>query len=152
MQTISFSWIQFHQHCKELSGQLKALDLSWDVLVSVTRGGLVPAAIISHELNFRHIDTVCISSYEDASKSQKQMLVLKELPRDMGNVLVIDDLADTGRTFRLIREMLPHAHFAAVYAKPKGLDIVQNFAQEVPQSTWIEFPWEKTSMLSTGVA
>jgi xanthine phosphoribosyltransferase len=57
-------------------------------------------------------------------------------------VLVLDDLVDTGRTAQLVRGLLPEAHFAAVYAKPMGRPLLHTFVSEVPQDTWIHFPWD----------
>jgi xanthine phosphoribosyltransferase len=54
----------------------------------------------------------------------------------------VDDLVDTGATGRIVREMLPEAHFATVYAKPAGRPIVDTFITEVSQDTWILFPWD----------
>jgi xanthine phosphoribosyltransferase len=57
-------------------------------------------------------------------------------------VLVVDDLVDTGKTARVVREMLPKAHFATVYAKPAGKPLVDTFVTEVAQDSWIYFPWD----------
>ena len=57
-------------------------------------------------------------------------------------VLLIDDLTDTGKTARVVREMLPEAHFATVYAKPAGTPMCHTFVTEVSQDTWIYFPWD----------
>ena len=57
-------------------------------------------------------------------------------------VLIVDDLVDTGATARVVRDMLPGAHFATVYAKPKGREMVDTFITEVSQDTWIFFPWD----------
>ena len=57
-------------------------------------------------------------------------------------LLVIDDLVDTGTTARVVREMFPQAHLAAVYAKPMGKPLVDTFITEVSQDTWIFFPWD----------
>ncbi|HEY0441322.1 MAG TPA: phosphoribosyltransferase family protein, partial [Xanthobacteraceae bacterium] len=57
-------------------------------------------------------------------------------------LLIVDDLVDTGRTARIVRELLPNAHFATVYAKPMGRPLVDTFITEVSQDTWIHFPWD----------
>ena len=57
-------------------------------------------------------------------------------------VLIVDDLVDTGKTARVVRDLLPDAHFAAVYAKPMGRPMVDTFITEVSQDTWIYFPWD----------
>jgi xanthine phosphoribosyltransferase len=57
-------------------------------------------------------------------------------------ILVIDDLVDTGKTARVVRDRLPKAHLATVYAKPLGRPLVDTFVTEVSQDTWIYFPWD----------
>jgi xanthine phosphoribosyltransferase len=56
--------------------------------------------------------------------------------------LVVDDLVDTGRTVEVLRESMPRAHFAVIYAKPLGRPLVDTYVTAVSQDTWIYFPWE----------
>ncbi|MEO0910312.1 MAG: phosphoribosyltransferase family protein, partial [Pseudomonadota bacterium] len=67
-------------------------------------------------------------------------------------VLVIDDLTDTGATAKKVREFLPNAHFATVYAKPSGKPTVETFVTEVSQDTWIYFPWDLDLSYSTPIS
>ena len=140
------SWDQFHRDARALAWRLAGLGQEFKAIVCITRGGLVPAAIISRELNIRLIETVCIASYHDYV-NQGDMVLLKGIaPELMENggegVLVVDDLTDTGKTAAQVRGMLPKAHFACVYAKPKGVPTVDTFITEVSQDTWIYFPWD----------
>ncbi len=100
----------------------------------------MPAAIVARELDLRLVDTVCVSSYDH--QAQGKITVLKEVPGDGEGTLIVDDLVDTGKTAKLVREMLPKAHFATVYAKPAGRPMVDTFVTEVSQDTWIHFPWD----------
>ncbi len=140
------SWDQFHRDCRALAWRL-ANTGPYQAIVCITRGGLVPAAIVARELDLRLIDTVCIASYHSYD-SQGGLQVLKDInPKIMGSaggkgVLVIDDLVDTGNTAKAVREMLPNAHLATVYAKPQGRPMVDTFITEVSQDTWIYFPWD----------
>jgi hypothetical protein len=52
------------------------------------------------------------------------------------------ELTDTGKTALEVRQMMPKAHFACVYAKPKGVPTIDTFVTEVSQDTWIYFPWD----------
>jgi len=61
---------------------------------------------------------------------------------DGTNFLIVDDLVDTGTTARVVRGLLPRAHFAAIYAKPAAREVVDTFIMEVSQDTWIHFPWD----------
>ena len=140
------SWHQFHRDARALAWRLAGQG-SWEAIVCVTRGGLVPAAIVSRELGIRLIETVCVASYH-AYKEQGDLTVLKEVSpkvaelRGGSGVLIVDDLVDTGRTAKVVREMPPNAHFATVYAKPLGRALVDTFITEVSQDTWIYFPWD----------
>ena len=133
------SWNELHRDAKALAWRL-AEKGPWKGIVAVTRGGLVPAHIIARELDIRYIDTVCVSSYDE--QDQREARVLKAVSGDGEGWLVVDDLVDTGQTGRIVREMLPKAHFATVYAKPAGRPIVDTFITEVSQDTWILFPWD----------
>jgi len=140
------SWDQFHRDARALTWRL-ADKGPFDRMVVITRGGLVPAAIIARELEIKVIETICIASYHSYT-GQGELRVLKGLdPAFSGaeggkGVLVVDDLVDTGKTAKVVRELLPHAHFATVYAKPAGRPMVDTFVTEVSQDTWIYFPWD----------
>lgn len=134
------TWEQLQRDCRALSWRLMERG-PWKGIYAITRGGLVPAAIIARELDIRLIDTVCVSSYDWQSRGEASML--KPRPQGDGEGwLLVDDLVDTGRTARIVREMLPGAHFATVYAKPEGRPLVDTFITEVSQDTWILFPWD----------
>jgi xanthine phosphoribosyltransferase len=140
------SWEELHRNAKALAWRLLELG-PWKGLIAVTRGGLVPAAIVARELDIRLIETVCAVGYHyDGSKPQQadETKIIKP-PAHAGDGegwLVVDDLVDTGRTADVLRKLLPKAHFAAIYAKPLGRPLVDTFVTEVSQDTWIYFPWD----------
>ena len=141
------SWDQFHRDCRALVWRLSSVGPFLGI-VCVTRGGLVPAAILARELDIRLIETICVTSYDH--RTQGELNVLKgvadsitQLGGEGGKrVLIVDDLVDTGKTATVVRELLPKAHFATVYAKPMGRPLVDTFITEVSQDTWIYFPWD----------
>jgi xanthine phosphoribosyltransferase len=138
------SWDQIHKDTRELARQLITKG-QWDGIVAVTRGGLIPACIIARELNIRLIETYCIASYRgEAGQDQGQAKTIKntDIPNQGKNWLVIDDLVDSGKTFIEIQHSLPNAHYACVYAKPQGIPTTHSYVTEVPQDTWVYFPWD----------
>ncbi len=141
------SWDMFHRDARALAWRL-ADERSFAAIVAITRGGLVAAAIVARELGIRVIETVCVASYDHTTRSEVKILKrpaleIVELGGGEGRaVLIVDDLVDTGQTARVVRHLLPHAHFASVYAKPMGRPLVDTFITEVSQDTWIFFPWD----------
>ena len=61
------SWDQFHRDSKALAWRL-ADKADWSAIIAVTRGGLVPSAIVARELNVRIIETICVTSYNPEHK------------------------------------------------------------------------------------
>jgi len=140
------SWDELHRNAKALAWRLHELG-AWKGVIAVTRGGMVPAAIVARELDLRVIETVAVVGYDYDDTKPKQLAEAKIIKHPAGvgdgtGWLVIDDLVDTGRTAIVLRKLLPKAHFAAVYAKPQGKPTVDTFVTEVSQDTWIYFPWD----------
>ena len=147
------SWDQFHRDARALAWRLSGLG-PFHSLVAITRGGLVPAAVVARELSIRVIETVAMASYSGGAeggaqgeRAQSGVRILKPVSDAMlagkgAGVLIVDDLVDTGATARTVRALLPQAHFATVYAKPAGRPLVDTFITEVSQDTWIHFPWD----------
>lgn len=134
------SWEELHRNARALAWRLLPL-APFKGIVSVTRGGLVPAAIVARELDIRLIDTICVASYDE--KDQGELRVLKDAAAgDGAGWLIVDDLVDTGTTAKAVRDRLPKAHFATIYAKPAGRPLVDTYITEVSQDTWIMFPWD----------
>ena len=112
--------------------------------MAITRGGMAPAMIAARELDIRTVDTISVKSYDHQTQSEATILKAPDaqLVGDGKGILVIDDLVDSGRTLEVVRDLMPQAHFATVYAKPKGRPMVDTFITEVSQDTWIFFPWD----------
>ncbi len=149
-RTYPISWDQLHRDAKALSWRLLELEY-FQGIIAVTRGGLVPAAIVARELDIRLVDTVCVASY-DWQEHKGEVQVLKSVAGDGAGWLIVDDLVDTGRTAKVIRELYPKAHFATLYAKPAGRPLVDTFITEVSQDTWILFPWDAESQFVQPIA
>ena len=147
---IIVSWAELHRDARYLSEMLHQKG-PWKGIVAITRGGLVPAALVARELDIRLVDTICVTSY-DAGKEgemqggpaqvQGQVSVLKGVSGDGEGYLLIDDLVDTGRTAQVVRKLLPKAYFATLYAKPAGRAIIDTCVKEFKQEKWIHFPWD----------
>ena len=137
------SWDQMHRDSRALAWRLD-VQRNWKGVLAVTRGGMIPAMIVSRELDIRTVDTISIKSYDH--QKQTEAIILKKpdkaLVGDGNDILIIDDLVDTGKTLKIVKEIYPKAHFATVYAKPKGKEMVDTYITEVSQDTWIFFPWD----------
>ena len=145
------SWGEAHRNARALAWRLAGKGPleggKWKGIVAVTRGGMVPACIVARELDILVIETFCVVTYGQAGKgydlgTSNVLKTSDQVDNDGEGWLVVDDLVDSGSTFRVIRKHLPKAHFAAIYAKPAGVDTIDTYISELSQDTWVHFPWE----------
>jgi hypothetical protein len=112
-----------HRDAKALAWRLLELG-PWNGMVAVTRGGLAPAAIVARALDIRFIETVCVIGYgpDDYNPQQANLTTVIKPPAvvgDGGGWLVVDDLVDTGRNAKVLRKLMPKAHFAHLREAPR---------------------------------
>jgi xanthine phosphoribosyltransferase len=135
------TWDQLHRDARALAWRLIEKG-PYTGIVAITRGGLIPAAIVARELECRLIESVSVVTYDEEEIGTPVVNKPPTAAGDGTGFLVIDDLVDTGSTARAVRGLLPKAHFACIYAKPAGRGMVDTFVTEVSQNTWILFPWD----------
>lgn len=142
------SWDQLHRDARALAWRLQGQgpdNGAWRAVVAITRGGMAPAMIVARELDIRVVDTISVKSYDRQTQAEPRLIKAPQadiMGDDGTGILVVDDLVDTGKTLELVRAMFPKAHFATIYAKPKGKPMVETYITEVSQDTWIFFPWD----------
>ena len=142
IQYATVTWDQLHRDARALAASL--MGHTFTGIVAVTRGGLIPAAIVARELEIRLVESISVVSYEgEAGTAAAPRIVKPAAAAGTGQgFLIVDDLVDSGDTARAVRAALPRAHFACLYAKPAGRPFTDSFVAEVPQDTWILFPWD----------
>ena len=116
------TWDQLHRDARALAWRLVGQG-PFQGVVAITRGGLIPAAIIARELECRLVETSPSLTYEGegaGTRGEPQVIKAPAAAGDGTGFLIVDDLVDTGATARVVRALLPRAHFACIYAKPAG--------------------------------
>lgn len=112
-------------------------------IVAITRGGLVPASVLSQFLDIREIHTIGLSSYDDMQKSEDIVEYVCPDVEDSPDTLFVDDLVDSGHTHQYIKEKYPHSKIAVIYSKNPDCKLDFPATQKDPD-TWLAFPWEHT--------
>ena len=137
------TWDQLHRDARTLAQAVMGFG-PYRGIVAVTRGGMVPAAIVARELECRLVETISVVTYAEEAGTAGAPRVLKPpaAAADGAGFLIVDDLVDSGETARAVRASLPAARFGCLYAKPAGRPFADIYVAEVPQDTWILFPWD----------
>ena len=138
---IYISWEEFHQDVKSVCEKIKNSG-TYNKIVAISRGGLLPAGIIAYELDIRNFHAINIATYiGDEHRELDHLDNLDDVGEINSQTLIVDDLADSGQTFRLLRQEFPKARFVSIYSKPAGLKEVDIYARELPDQ-WVVFPWD----------
>lgn len=139
---IYIKWDEFHQHVKNLCQKIKASG-EYNKIVAISRGGLIPAGIIAYELNIRNTEAINISSYDNyyERRNDEDIEISGHLENVDSQTLIVDDLSDSGRTFKILRAIYPQGKYVAVYTKEKGEPLVDIYEKKLPDD-WIVFPWD----------
>lgn len=142
------SWEQLQLGCAALASQASA-HAPFEAIIGLSRGGLVPGVIMSHMMNIPLI-SVDYSSTAGKGDNRDKTNVLPDLPEDVGHVLVVDDISDSGLTLcevfdyymRRVGDRIS-MDSATLYYK-EGSSHVPDFVwQTIPKDApWIIFPWE----------
>jgi xanthine phosphoribosyltransferase len=134
------SWDMLHRQTRCLARKLADAG-PFDGLLCVSRGGLAPASILAAELDIRMIDVIAVTSYNGRVQGPPAVIKEPSLPRG-ARLLVVDDIADTGRTLQQVRQRFPNAVIATVYAKPEGRPWVDHCGLLIAADVWVVFPWD----------
>ncbi len=143
-EKVHLTWDQIHDAAASVSRKIDASE--HDTIVAITRGGMIPAAIIASELDIRSVVSITAKSYDG---DQQGGLALSNLPDQQAiegkRILLIDDIVDSGVTMQAIKEWLI-AHkakkvtTAALYVNAQKGQTVDYSHEQSHQ--WIVFPWE----------
>lgn len=147
MDHIGISWDQLTKDCGALARHMLDKGLvAQDTkgLIALARGGLAVAQLVGNYLEIRRIENVTIKSYNGTERLDTQTLLGTPSP-DLGDGagwVVIDDLVDTGGSYRFLKTILPNARYVALYHKPEGLPEAEVTVTGFAQDSWLDFPWE----------
>ncbi len=116
-----------------------------DKIIAISRGGLPIATIIAHYFNMRDICIIQISHYDENREQIRLDMDVSGVNLkhpDLYNILIVDDIVDTGDTFRLVKQVLPKARYFSFCVKEGSKHLPNYKCMIVKDDSWVVFPWE----------
>lgn len=141
------TWDRFGEFSRELAARIADGDFFPDIIIAVARGGLLPAGALAYSLGVKLSDAINVEFYTDVHETLPDPVLLAplldtEALRDK-RLLVVDDVADSGRTLSLVLGLLRRhcadVRSAVIYAKPTS-EVDPDFVWRRTDD-WIVFPW-----------
>jgi hypoxanthine phosphoribosyltransferase len=141
------TWADFGRATDELAQQVEDDGYRPDLVLAIARGGLLPAAGLSYALGVKNVHVINVEFYTGIDERLPMPVVLPPVPQAVdlsgATVLVVDDVADTGETLRLVRQVcdehVREARCAVVYEKPRSVVRCEYVWKATDR--WIDFPW-----------
>jgi len=143
-----YNWNDICKLCKELSRKIKASGYRVDVIVAVARGGWVPARILADLLEIKELYSVKTEHWGMVATITGEARITQPLNVSLKgkNVLIVDDVADTGETIRLVKEhvksmLAKDIRIAVIDYKKTSKFVPDYYAAEIEGWKWIVYPW-----------
>lgn len=141
-------WQTFYSLCLEAADMIRRNKKSYDAFVGISRGGLVPLRILSDELEQENLFVIRVVFYEDIKKTATEPVIKDDLKTSVSGLrlLVIDDVADSGKSLKKVLEYLKNAgakevDSLTIFYKPHSETIPTFYVRTTKK--WIVFPHER---------
>jgi len=150
------SWEDIYSMCIKLADQIKESEFKPDLIVAIARGGWIPGRIMSDLLCNSNVASMRTEFYKDVAETNAKPVISQKVsaPVRGKRVLVVDDVADTGKSLRAARDYLKKLRpkeikIATLHYKPKSVLRPDFFIEET--DAWIVYPHERREFVKTMV-
>ncbi len=143
----TLTWQAFGTAARELAQMVVDSGFQPDLILSITRGGMLPAGTMSYAMGIKNLHIINVEFYTGVDSRLPLPVLLPPVPAAVDlsakTVLIVDDVADTGETLRMVRdfcaEHVAETRTAVLYEKPQS--VVKCDYVWKRTSDWISFPW-----------
>ncbi|MEM2926418.1 MAG: phosphoribosyltransferase [Candidatus Bathyarchaeia archaeon] len=141
------TWELLYELCVELADRIRDSGFQPDLIIGVARGGWIPARLLSDFLENPNVASVRVEFYIDIGRTSSEPIITQpcSAPVKGRRVLVVDDVADSGRSLSLVKDSLlrqgaEEIRIACLYYKPWSIIKPEYYIKET--TSWIIFPHE----------
>lgn len=141
------TWDELYKMTVELADKVKESGFKTDIIVGVSRGGWTPARVMSDLLDNSNLANVKVEFYEDIYQTSEEPRITQpvSIPVKGKHVLIVDDIADTGKSLKLVKKKLlekeaTEVRIATLYLKPWSITIPDFYVKTT--NAWVCFSWE----------
>ena len=141
------SWDGFGEASRDLARVIADSNYDADMILAIARGGLFLAGALGYALSVKNTYTMNVEFYTDVDERLDMPMILPPVPdfvdvRD-AKILIVDDVADTGHTLKLVKEFcqgrVAESRIVALYEKPHSVIHCDYVWKRTDK--WINFPW-----------
>jgi len=150
------TWANLGDASRALAEQVVASGYLPDIVLAIARGGLLPGGAVAYALGVKNSCAMNVEFYTDVDQRLEVPLILPPAPEliDLGDskMLIVDDVADTGRTLEVVQAFcankVAEARTAVLYEKPQSVVKCDYIWRRT--DGWIDFPWSAEGPVAGG--
>ncbi|HIE18091.1 TPA: phosphoribosyltransferase [Candidatus Bathyarchaeota archaeon] len=142
------TWDEIYEMLLSLAEKIQRDNFRPDLIVGVCRGGWPPARVMSDLLGNPKLANISVEFYVDVAETKNKPVLTQSItvPVEGKKILILDDVADTGKTLKLVKEHLfsrgaEEVRIATIYYKPWSIVVPDYYEKETKR--WVVFPWER---------
>jgi len=141
------TWSQIYDMLFSQAQKIQNQQYQPDTIIGITKGGLIPARLLSDLIETPQLSTIEIEFYIDIAQPMSEPTLKKTISTSVKGrkILVVDDISDTGRSLKLAQKYLQEQgaleiRIATLYIKPQSITKPDFYEKQT--CNWVVFPWE----------
>jgi hypoxanthine phosphoribosyltransferase len=150
------SWDQLGEAARQLAEAVVESGYKPDIVLAIARGGLLPGGAVAYALGVKNSCAMNVEFYTDVDQRLEVPLILPPAPElinlDESRMLIVDDVADTGRTLEVVQDFcvgkVAEVRTAVLYEKPQSVVKCDYVWRQTDR--WIDFPWSAQGPVEGG--
>ena len=148
IEVMMLSWSDIEKSVGDIATKISESGFEPDAIISILRGGIIPARLLADRLEITNIGTIEVKLYISAGRKGEKPYIRQPLtlPIKDKRVLLVDDVSDSGLTLEFALQAISlympvEVKTATLYMKPWTRLVPDYYAEEVDK--WVVFPWER---------
>ena len=148
LEQIKLEWLDVCNLVDSIHEQTQDSDNKNIGVIGISRGGLIPAVLLSHKKTNSTVFSVGVKSYQGTNRAGDTIYQIPDMEQlqKLDTIYLIDDICDTGLTFKNLLNKtfknLPVQTVSLLYRK-NSIYVPNVFGQVILDENWRVFPWEK---------
>jgi len=146
---IKFTWSDIDSLTNTVAESISKKNIKFDTIVALGRGGLIPGAILSYKLDIKNLQNLGINTRQEDGQYVETLIYQR--PTLTGNVLVVDDINDSGKTFEAVNSLIKSEYpdigdlmYCSLVNRYNTKFNKNNISGKIINtSDWLVFPWDK---------
>jgi hypothetical protein len=149
LEKLHLTWEDIESMCNDIHAQVQSKGIKPDIIMGVSRGGLIPARILSSLFKNKNLSTIRVTFYTKPGVTKPYPRLAEDSAADVNGktLLIVDDVIETGKTLDLAKRHFndkgaKKIYIAVLLKKDREMLLQPDFHSRMTDK-WVVYPWER---------